>query len=74
MRWKLLIITSFVAALLNTGGMRAHAYWMTGETTLTGVPVLSRVIALVAIIPLVFTTLACIFVYRHTARRRKLQA
>jgi len=72
-RWKLLIITSLVAALINAGGMRALAYWMRGSTTPPGA-MPSGVIFGVISIPLVFTTLACIFVYRHTARRRKLQA
>jgi hypothetical protein len=71
-RWKLLIITSLVAALVNAGGMRSLAYWMTGGAT-TERAVSPAVIIGLVIIALV-TTLACIFVYRHTARRRKLQA
>ena len=73
MRWKLLIITSLVAALVNAGGMRALAYWMTGSSTAPSSPP-PGVVAGVILIPLVLITLACIFVYRHTARRRKLQA
>jgi hypothetical protein len=72
-RWKLLIITSLVAALSSAGGMRALAYWTTGSAPLAGATHLGT-IARFAIIPLVLTTLGCIFVYRHTARRRKLQA
>jgi uncharacterized membrane protein len=72
-RWKLLIITSLVAALFNAGGMRALAYWMRGSSTTTRA-LSPGVLAGVVFIPLVVTTLACIFVYRHTARRRKLQA
>jgi Ca2+/Na+ antiporter len=72
-RWKLLIITSLVAALVNTGGMHALAYWTTGIVIAPGAP-RPAVLARVAVIPLVLITLACIFVYRHTARRRKLQA
>jgi uncharacterized membrane protein len=68
-RWKLLIITSLVAALINAGGMRALVYWMKATPLSEQPEVLSGLI----IIPLVVTTLACIFVYRHTARRRKLQ-
>ena len=72
MRWKLLIITSLVAALINAGGTHALVYWMTTDATpLTGQPYL--ITGLVAI-PLLVATLASIFVYRHTARRRKLQA
>ena len=73
MRWKLVIITSFVAALVNAGGMRSLVYWLTGTAAFPGATQLG-VIARVTIIPLVIITLACVFVYRHTARRRKLQA
>lgn len=73
MRWKLLIITSLIAALVNAGGMRALAYWMAGSSTPSGALALGA-LAPVALVPLVFITLACVFVYRHTARRRKLQA
>jgi hypothetical protein len=72
-RWKLLIITSFVAALVNAGAVRSLAYW-TAETRTPPGAMHRGVIASVAIVPLVITALACIFVYRHTARRRKLQA
>jgi hypothetical protein len=72
-RWKLLIITSLVAALVNAGGMRALAYWTTGTRTPPGAAHPGAIVR-AAVIPLVITTLACIFVYRHTARRRKLQA
>lgn len=72
LRWKLLIITSLVAALFNAGGMRALAYWVSGSTTQRGMS--SGAMSGLIVIPLVVTTLACIFVYRHTARRRKLQA
>ncbi|HEX8423609.1 MAG TPA: hypothetical protein VF634_09360 [Pyrinomonadaceae bacterium] len=72
MRWKLLIITSLVAALLSVGGMYVFAYLMKtdpidngGQFTLS---------AGFIIIQLAFDALAAVFVYRHTARRRKLQA
>ena len=72
MRWKLLIITSLVAALLSAGGMHALIYWTTAYVTpLSQQP---YVIAGLFILPFVVATLASIFVYRHTARRRKLQA
>lgn len=72
MRWKLLIITSLLAALINAGGMRLLAHWL-----IVSLKPLSEQPGLLAglfIIPLIFTTLAGIFVYRHTAGRRKLQA
>jgi Na+/H+-dicarboxylate symporter len=72
LRWKLLVITSFVAALLNVAGTLGLAYWTKGVMRPLGEqPVL---MVGVIIIPLVVTTLAAVFVYRHTARRRKLQA
>ncbi|HEV2800303.1 MAG TPA: hypothetical protein VGW12_07390 [Pyrinomonadaceae bacterium] len=74
MRWKLLIITSLVAALLSAAGMRALAYWMMGGVRPESAPERSGALFVVVIVPLLLTTLACIFVYRHTARRRKLQA
>lgn len=73
MRWKLLIITSLVAALINTGGMRVLAYWVMDETACVPTPRPAAIFAVLAV-PILFITLACIFVYRHTARRRKLQA
>jgi hypothetical protein len=72
-RWKLLIITSVAAALISTGGMRALAYWVMDETACVPTPRPAVIFAVLAV-PVLFITLACIFVYRHTARRRKLQA
>jgi Na+/H+-dicarboxylate symporter len=71
-RWKLLIITSLVAALVGAGGDIALAYWCRSWSN----PLHTRPTFLTwaIIIPLVLVTLAGIFVYRHTARRRKLQA
>ena len=72
MRWKLLIITSLVAVLASAGGSLALAYWSNGLAGRLGVrdPVFGGVV----LVPLVLVTLASVFVYRHTARRRKLQA
>lgn len=72
MRWKLLIITSLVAALINAGGCLALAYWTDGLMNPLSTPRFSAVAAY--LFPLALITLAGIFVYRHTARRRKLQA
>ncbi len=72
MRWKLLIITSLVAALLSAGGIRALAYWM--DAFMKPLSEQPYMLAGLIVIPLVVTTLAGIFVYRHTARRRKVQA
>lgn len=72
MRWKLLIITSLLAALFNAGGMRSLAYWM--KVSLKPLSEQPGLLAGLFIIPLIVTTLAGMFVYRHTAGRRKLQA
>jgi hypothetical protein len=72
LRWKLLIITSLVATLINTGGMYLVAYLMNAYLTLLRGTI--RMDAGLLFILLVVTTLASIFVYRHTAQRRKLQA
>jgi hypothetical protein len=72
LRWKLLIITSLVAALLSAGGCLALIYWSRGVASPSDAP--PSMVAGVVIVPLVIFTLAGIFVYRHTARRRKLQA
>ena len=72
MRWKLLIITSVLAAIVGVGGSAGLLYLLIGSTTLGGRP------GLIALGPLLFPlaviTFASIFVYRHTARRRKTQA
>jgi phosphoglycerol transferase MdoB-like AlkP superfamily enzyme len=71
-RWKLLIITSLVAALLSAGGMYVFTYLSkTYPAAPNELPPLS--LGLV-VISLAVTALASVFVYRHTARRRKLQA
>ncbi len=72
MRWKFLIITSLVAALISAGGMHALAFWM--KAYLMPLSEQPYLLTGLIIIPLVVTTLAGFFVYRHTARRRKLQA
>jgi hypothetical protein len=71
-RWKLLIITSSVAALLGAGGIRALIYLMGGWRS----PMRAQTGLAAGIIgiSILLSTLAAIFVYRHTARRRKLQA
>ena len=72
MRWKLLIITSLVASLVGAGGMHALVYWT--EAYLTPFSEQPSLLTGLIIVPLVSAALASIFIYRHTARRRKLQA
>jgi hypothetical protein len=72
-RWKLLIIASLLAALAGAGASLAAVHFLFGAAA-------SRVAspdwAVVAtfLLPLAATTYASIFVYRHTSRRRALQA
>jgi len=71
LRWKLLLIASLAAAVVGAGGSLGLGYW------LRGVPqrftALDPLLLSTLIIPLIAITYVAIFVYRHTARRRKLQ-
>src|SRR6266480_4732286 len=72
MRWKLLVLVSFVAALLALGLWSAVVIAVFGSAR-----VLARTDWLLLcslLIPLGVTTYSGVFVYRHTARRRKTQA
>jgi cytochrome bd-type quinol oxidase subunit 2 len=72
MRWKLLIIASIAAALLSCGLWSALVISVFGSAR-----VLARNDLLLissAIIPLAVAVYSGVFVYRHTARRRKTQA
>jgi ABC-type transport system involved in multi-copper enzyme maturation permease subunit len=71
-RWKLLIIASLAAAGAGAGGSAGLLYLLTGRPAPTGQVGWAGLAALV--LPLAAVTYASIFVYRHTARRRKLQA
>ena len=72
MRWKLLLATTLVAATVGAGASYGTAYGLyhfsrPAPTTLT-------VLVVVELIFLVTSVSASMFAYRHTARRRKLQA
>jgi hypothetical protein len=72
MRLKLVFIASLLAALLGSGASIAiilATFSSLRPITKPGVVVFSTFL-----LPIVTTLLASIFVYRHTARRRKLQA
>jgi len=72
MRWKLLIPISIVAAIVAFGLCEALIQLVFASSR----PVSPHNSALLAsvLIPLIIATLAGIFIYRHTARRRKTQA
>jgi hypothetical protein len=72
LRWKLLIFVSLLAALVGTGTCFVAAYFLLDPARNLLVP--GWVAAATLLVPLAAVTYACIFVYRHTARRRSLQA
>jgi hypothetical protein len=73
LRWKLLVTASVLAALAGAGGGfgLAHAY----SALRPGGRLPSELSLLICaqLAPLAASALAAVFVYRHTARRRKLQ-
>ena len=72
MRLKLVFISSLVAAIVGAGSAIAiivSVFASLRPITTPGLLVLSTYL-----LPVLMTLLAAIFVYRHTARRRKLQA
>jgi amino acid transporter len=71
-RWKLLIIASLAAVLAGAGGSAGLLYLLTGRAAPAGRAGWLVLVAL--LLPLAAIAFATIFVYRHTARRRKLQA
>jgi cytochrome bd-type quinol oxidase subunit 2 len=71
MRWKLLVLASAAAAVLGIGLWCLFAILFFGTAR-----ELARhdwILLMSALIPLGLITYAGIFVYRHTARRRKTQ-
>jgi hypothetical protein len=71
LRWKLLIAASLLAAAAGAGVCYAAARYLVPAG---GANAQGWVAALPLLAPLGATTYAAIFVYRHTARRRALQA
>lgn len=72
MRWKLLVLVSLVAALLGLGLWSAITIAVFGSARVMAQNDWLLLCSLV--IPLGVTAYAGVFVYRHTARRRKTQA
>ncbi|HEX8748383.1 MAG TPA: hypothetical protein VF717_14500 [Pyrinomonadaceae bacterium] len=72
MRWKLLIITSLVAAVVGAGGSLGLALGLTGSTKRPAT--LDIYVILMLLVPVAAVFFASFFVYRHTARWRKAQA
>ena len=72
MRWKLLLIVSTLATLVSAGASLGLSYGLLGTTERIRTPD-AAALAILAV-PVAAITAASIFVYRHTARRRPLQA
>ena len=72
MRWKLLAIVSFAAALVACGLWSALAIGLFG--TARNLARHDWLLLASAVVPLAISAYAGVFVYRHTARRRKTQA
>ena len=72
MRWKLLLATTLVAALVGAGASYGAAYGLYRFSRRAPTPL--TVLIVVELIFLATGVSASMFAYRHTARRRKLQA
>jgi hypothetical protein len=72
LRWKLLVITSLAATVAGAGLCVLLVNLLLASTVRPAAAGL--LVAATLIIPIASITYATVFVYRHTARRRKLQA
>jgi len=72
MRLKLVLISSLVAAIAGAGS--AIAIIVSVFSSLHPIATPGALVVSTYLLPILTTLLASIFVYRHTARRRKLQA
>jgi hypothetical protein len=73
MRWKLLIAASLLAATVGAGAVLAVTYFALGPAGGDATPP-GWLLAVAVLVPLGAVAYAAVFVYRHTARRRTLQA
>ena len=72
MRVKLVLLASLIAAIVGAGASIAVIFGVFASLKPLSSP--SLIVLLTFIVPLAMITWASIFVYRHTARRRKSQA
>jgi lysylphosphatidylglycerol synthetase-like protein (DUF2156 family) len=72
MRLKLVLIASFVSAVVGSGA--SIAIILGKFSSLKGLSAPDLLVASTFILPVATVVVAVIFVYRHTARRRKAQA
>jgi hypothetical protein len=73
LRWKLLLIASLVAALLGAGGSYI-LFDVLRHFNVINLRSINAKLAFFELLPLIMSLGSGIFVYRHTARRRKFQA
>ena len=71
MRLKLVLAASLLAAVVGAGSCIALVLGLFSQQALSSPGLL---LASTLLLPIATTVFASIFVYRHTARRRKLQA
>lgn len=77
MRWKLIVITTLVISLISAGLQITLLRLLFGCSfylNCTAAAGQTSKFDLLSILTLVLSFMAAFFVYRHTARRRKLQA
>ena len=72
MRLKLVLMSSLVAAIVGAGS--AIAIILSVFSSLRPITTPGLLVFSTYLLPILMILLAAIFVYRHTARRRKLQA
>jgi uncharacterized membrane protein len=72
MRLKLVIISSLVAAIVGAGS--AIAVILSVFSSLKPIASPGLLVLSTYLLPMLMIVLSAVFVYRHTARRRKLQA
>ncbi|MEP6718530.1 MAG: hypothetical protein ABJB21_05270 [bacterium] len=72
MRLRLVFLCSLIAAVIGAGGAITIILFVFSSLTPLTKP--GALVFSTFLLPLVATLIASIFVYRHTARRRKLQA
>ena len=72
MRLRLVFLSSLIAAVVGAGGAITIILFVFSSLTPLMKP--GALVISTFLLPLLATFIASIFVYRHTARRRKLQA
>jgi cytochrome bd-type quinol oxidase subunit 2 len=72
MRWRLLVLVSFIAALIAFGLWEVTIVLMFGSVRPAQAN--QQLLAASIVVPLFCAAAATFFVYRHTSRRRKTQA